>query len=117
VRQRSWIVIGVLAVSLPATRLNAQQPDGREIYRNECRSCHGANGVPSAQSRQLYPRIPTFADSAFLDGRSQDSIVAVLRRGVAPYMRSMRDKLSPAQMRAVAAFIRTLAHRRGTGSP
>lgn len=114
-RQCIWIGIGVLVVSLPG-RLAAQQPDGREIYRNECRSCHGANGVPSAQAHQLYARIPTFADSAFLDGRSQDSVIAVLRRGVPPFMRSMRDKLSPTEMRAVAAFVRTLARRRGTGS-
>jgi mono/diheme cytochrome c family protein len=106
-------VVGILAAGLITGRLAAQEPDGREIYRNECRSCHGANGVPSQHSREQYPKVASFADSAFFDGRSQDSIIAVLRHGVGQDMKSMRDKLQPEEMRAVAAFIRTLARRRG----
>ena len=108
------LVAVMLGLTLATTRLSAQQPpNGQEIYRSECRTCHGANGVPSAHSREEYPKIATFADSAFFDGRGQDSIVAVLRRGVGRDMKSFREKLEPAEMQAVAAYIRTLARRRG----
>ena len=108
------LVAGMLGLTLAATRLSAQQPpSGQETYRSECRTCHGANGVPSAHSREEYPKIATFADSAFFDGRGQDSIVAVLRRGVGRDMKSFREKLTPAEIQAVATYIRTLARRRG----
>jgi len=110
-----WIPVLAAAATaaLAAGPLMAQQPDGRAIYREECRNCHGANGVPPAAKREEYPRIPTFADSSFFDHRSQDSIVAVLRHGAGRDMKSFRDKLSPAEIDAVAAFIRTLQRRRG----
>jgi mono/diheme cytochrome c family protein len=48
-------------------------------------------------------------DSAYLTGRSEDSIVAVLRSGVGRDMKSFKEKLSPEQMHAVAAYLRVLA--------
>lgn len=110
---RNMVTASVLIVMLPSGALSAQQPSGQDVYRRECRNCHGANGTPQARALEQYPKIVTFADSAFFDRRSQDSIVAVLRRGVGRDMKSFRDKLTTAEMQSVAAYIRTLARRRG----
>jgi mono/diheme cytochrome c family protein len=53
-----------------------------------------------------FPKIDTF-DAAFFAAHSQDSIVTVLRNGKGQDMKSFRDKLTPEQMRAVAAYMRT----------
>jgi mono/diheme cytochrome c family protein len=104
-------VIGMLAVA-GASRAAAQAPDGQALYRRECRSCHGANGVPPQRAREQYERIPTLSDSAFMARRTDDSIVAVLRRGLGRDMKSFSDKLTAEEMRAVVLYVRTLARRR-----
>jgi mono/diheme cytochrome c family protein len=57
----------------------------------------------------IYPTLKALGDSAFLRTRSVDSIVAVLRRGVGRNMKSFTDRLSPAEMTAVATFVKSLA--------
>ena len=44
--------------------------------------------------------------------RSDDSLVAVIRRGTGKDMKSFREKMSAEEMRAVAQYIRTFARRR-----
>jgi len=56
-----------------------------------------------------YKKLPNFADTAFMRGRSEDSIVAVLRDGAGRDMRSFKNELSAAEMAAVAQFIRSLS--------
>ncbi len=103
------LIIGMLA--LPAAALG-QGPDGAALYREHCRTCHGAVGNPPARARDEYPAIPSLADSAFVSRLSEDSIVTVLRRGKGDDMRPFTSKLSAEEMRAVARFVRTLPSRR-----
>lgn len=112
---KTSLVVSVLFLAaLCAQRAAAQAPppDGQALYRRECRSCHGANGVPPQRAREQYEGIPSLADSAFMARRSDDSVVAVLRRGVGRDMKSFADKLSAAEMRAVAQYVRGLSRRR-----
>lgn len=97
---------------LAATTDQAQEPDGKALYREHCRSCHGANGVPPQRARDEYEHIATFADSVFMARRSDDSLVAVIRRGTGKDMKSFREKMSAEEMRAVAQYIRAFARRR-----
>ena len=105
------VLITGVAVARPA---RAQAPDGQALYRRECRSCHGANGVPPQRARDEYEHIPSFADSTFMAQRSDDSLVAVMRHGVGRGrdMKSFTDKLTPEEMRAVAQYVRTFSRRR-----
>jgi mono/diheme cytochrome c family protein len=79
---------------------------------DNCRTCHGAAGKPTHMALTQYPKIPSFADTTLMRGLSEDSIVAVLQHGLGKDMRSFKQKLTPAEMVAVARFVRTLA-----GSP
>lgn len=59
----------------------------------------------------MFARVPTLSDSAFLAGRSQDSIVAVLTQGVGDGndMPSFKGRLTHDQMVAVERYLRTLS--------
>ncbi|HEY7686914.1 MAG TPA: cytochrome c [Gemmatimonadales bacterium] len=106
---RAALVVGaLLAVALPAARLEAQEPDGAALYKQHCRSCHGALGVPSQRMVTLYPKLKSLADSAYLASLSTDSIAVVTRNGMGD-MKAYADKLSASEIAAVARFVKTLA--------
>lgn len=90
-----------------AVATNVQDSQGQEMYQANCRKCHGVRGVPPKTMQAKFPKIATF-DAAFFAKLSQDSIVTILTRGKGEDMKSFRDKLSHDQMRAVAAYIRSL---------
>ena len=90
--------------ALGAARAAAQTPDGQAIYREQCRSCHGAAGKPTQRAMTQYKKMPTF-DSTFFAARSQDSVVAVLRHGAGKDMKSFKDKLTADEITAVAKYV------------
>jgi mono/diheme cytochrome c family protein len=98
----------ILAVGFGAPGLQAQEPDGAALYKQHCRTCHGTQGVPSARMVSLYPKLRSLADSTYLATLSTDSIAAVTRSGVGD-MKPYADKLSPAEIEAVAQYVKTLA--------
>lgn len=100
------LVIGVAALSVVSVgRVAAQTPDGQSIYRDECRTCHGAAGKPTQRAVSQFKNMPTF-DATFFSKRSQDSIVAVLNHGAGKDMKSFKDKLSAQEIAAVAKYVK-----------
>jgi|SRR5689334_5478940 mono/diheme cytochrome c family protein len=91
-----------------APSLAAQGPDGQALYREHCKECHGAAGRPTKTAVGKYKDIKTF-DAAFFSARSDDSVLAVLKRGVkdGKEMKSFKEKLSPEEMAAVVKYVRT----------
>ena len=106
----AFIVCVALAAS-GVRPVRAQATDGRALYMVHCRTCHGLVGKPTDFGRRTFPRIPTLSDSAFIAGRSQDSIVAVLTRGAGDGkdMASFKGRLTHDQMVAVARYVHTLS--------
>ncbi|HEX9705188.1 MAG TPA: c-type cytochrome [Gemmatimonadales bacterium] len=86
----------------------AQAPDGPGLYRQHCRACHGARGVPTREMRSMFKGIAVLSDSAFLAARSSDSIVAVLQKGLRA-MPPFKERMTKPEMVAVAEHVRTLA--------
>ena len=112
--QAKWLGLAagtILALGWGAPRAAAQEPDGAALYRQNCRSCHGGTGVAPARMVALYPTLKTLADSAFLRGRSVDSIAAVIRRGAGKDMKPFADRLSSQEILAIARFVKTLANK------
>ena len=95
------------ARATPAPLL-AQDADGRMLYLKNCRTCHGATGQPSGENKEKYPKIRALNDAAFVNGITDDSLLAVLKKGKGTDMKSWSDKLSPAEMMAVIKYVRTL---------
>jgi mono/diheme cytochrome c family protein len=111
---RVWTVAAVLLLGLPiaagaqAPAAGATEPDGAALYRQNCRSCHGLKGVPPARMLTLYPTLKTLADSTEQAHLTEASIVAVLQHGKGKDMKSFADRLSPAEITAVAKFVKSL---------
>ena len=104
----SLLLVAFAAAARAASR--AQAPDGKALYEENCRKCHGVRGTPPKTMKEKYPKIATF-DAAFIAKRTDDSVVKVLMKGVgkAEDMKSFKDKLSPEEMAAVAKYVRELA--------
>ena len=90
--------------------LAAQDADGKAQYTELCKKCHGVLGSPPQTMKKKYSKIASF-DAQFLEKHSEDSIVKVLTKGKSEDMESFKDKLSPAEMKAVAKYVRELAAR------
>ena len=108
------IPVAAVTLALAAGAARAQSPDGQALYRQHCRSCHGANGVPPERAREQYEHIATLSDSLFQARRSDDSLMAVLRRGVGRDMKSFSAKMTADEMRAVVQFLRTMPRHHGS---
>ena len=98
------------ALALP---LLEQDPAGKTVYLANCKQCHGVLGQPTKAAERKYDHIASFTDGPFFDKRTEDSIVTVLKNGKGRDMKSFKDKLSDAEMHAVAQYIRTLVKPKG----
>lgn len=105
----------LLAASGAFSRASAQAPDGKALYNESCRKCHGVIGTPPKTMKAKYPKIASF-DSAFVAKHSADSVVKVLVHGKGEDMKSFKDKLTPEQMMAVARYVQELGMKRYPGS-
>lgn len=103
------LIAGVLVVTGGAlSRAAAQEaPDGKALYQENCKKCHGVLGTPPKTMKAKYEKIATF-DAAFVASRSDDSVVKILTRGKGDDMKSFKEKLTPEQMLAVAKYVREL---------
>lgn len=104
---RSLFLFGVLAAAL-STRAAAQGVDGKTLYDENCKKCHGATGTPVAPMKKKYEKLAAF-DAAFFAKRSDDSVVAILTQGKGDNMKSFKEKMKPDEMAAVARYIRSFA--------
>lgn len=100
----------LLAASGSLGRVSAQAVDGKAIFEEHCRKCHGVAGVPLKAMKTLLPKLPTF-DAAFTAARSDDSVVTILTNGKGKDMKSFKDKLTADEMTAVARYLRLLASK------
>jgi mono/diheme cytochrome c family protein len=94
--------------SAPLTA-RTQGPDGKALYEENCRKCHGVRGVPPKAIKEKFPKVQTFTEE-FLAKVSDDSLVKVMVTGVgkAEDMKSFKDKLNPQEMAAVAKYVREI---------
>jgi len=107
---RSMMVAVALASAVGASRAAAQGPDGKALYDENCKKCHGVVGRPPKTMQTKYPKIYTF-DAAFVAARSDDSVVKILTKGKNEDMVSFKDKLKPDEMLAIAKYVRELGSK------
>jgi len=77
--------------------------EGKTLYDTKCAQCHGKDGIakpPGSGSKN-------FNDPAFQSAWSVESIAKITSEGKGK-MPGYRSKLSPEQIKAVAAHVKTL---------
>ena len=92
-------IVGIAAILVLAIAAS----DGKTLYDTKCSQCHGKDGIakpPGKGSRN-------FNDLAFQSASSVDSIAKITTEGKGK-MPGYRSKLSPEQINAVAAHVKTL---------
>ncbi len=101
---RSFLLIALLVAST-STRAVAQ--DGKALYLANCKKCHGETGKPSDAIKKMNPKIETF-DASFFATRTDAQLATGISDGKGK-MKPFKDKLTPAEIAAVAKYTRTLA--------
>jgi len=77
--------------------------EGQTLYDTKCAQCHGKDGVAKPPGRGS----KNFNDPAFQSAWTEESIAKITADGKGK-MPGYRSKLSPEQIKAVAAHVKTL---------
>lgn len=103
--------IFALILTLFAKPMFSQSIDGKSLYDENCKKCHGAIGTPPKTMKAKFPKIYTF-DKQFIATRSNDSIVKILTKGKNEDMVSFNTKFNSKEMLAVAIYVRELSSKK-----
>lgn len=107
------LVAGVLLAgggALSHAAAQAPERDGKTLYQENCKKCHGVLGTPPKTMKAKYEKIETF-DEKFIASRSDDSVVKILTKGKNDDMKSFKEKLTPQEMVLVAKYVRELGSK------
>ena len=107
---RLFTIAALLAAAGGLSGAAAQAPDGKTLYDDHCKKCHGVLGTPPQMIKKKYPKIASF-DAKFVAAHSDDSVVKILTRGKGEDMTSFKMKMSPPEMAAVAKYVRELGSK------
>ncbi len=102
-RNRFAFVVLVAVVALVVVPALAAE-DGKALYESKCAMCHGKDGV----AKPIAKGAGNFNDAKWQAAKPEAEIVKTVTDGKAK-MPSYKDKLTPEQIQAIAAYIKTLA--------
>src|SRR5271157_446620 len=85
--------------------------DVRELFRQHCTKCHGADGTGS-QVRSCYPEIPDFTNAPWQARRADARLMASILDGKGSEMPPQRGRISEEQARGLVAHVRGFAPTR-----
>ena len=77
--------------------------EGKTLYDTKCAQCHGKDGIAKPAGKGSR----NFNDPTFQSASSDESIAKITAEGKGK-MPGYRSRLSPEQIRAVAAHVKTL---------
>jgi mono/diheme cytochrome c family protein len=100
---RLFIVVAGLLLAVAVFHA-APEPDGAAIFKQRCSMCHGpeGKGFPAVKT-------PDFTDPKVQDSIKDDEMIEVITNGKkGTPMPAFKEKLKGDEIKAVAAFIRSL---------
>lgn len=114
-----WIVVFPHGTATPAA---TELSPGRALYDAHCAVCHGPTGKGDGPGASVVrQRMRDFTDAAAMREVSDRFLFDMIKKGSSQFGRSNAMpawgmKLSDAEIRAVVAYIRSLASRKPPGS-
>jgi mono/diheme cytochrome c family protein len=110
-RRTRRVALALAATLVFATAGFAAPPDGKTVYKHNCALCHGPEGTPNAMFAKK--KVPDFRDAAWQKSKTDADLKKVVTEGVKDtLMRSFTDRLTPEEIDAVLAYVRTLAPKK-----
>ena len=104
--EQRWNVVAYIT-SLRATR--AQQLEGEGLFAQRCASCHGMAGAgDGALARALTKQPPEIGSMVWQVERSDDTLAAIVRHGMAGTAMPSSPDLADKQVATVVAYVRSL---------
>lgn len=92
----------------PASTAQTAVIDGAAVYAHACRMCHGPDGRGGTRFAGA-AAVPDFSAATWQAPRAPEAIAAAVRDGVpGGRMPAFRDRLTPAEIDAVAAYVKSL---------
>jgi ubiquinol-cytochrome c reductase cytochrome b subunit len=85
------------------------------VYVDYCLSCHGADGRGDQSLRKGMPNLPDFTLSKWHKEHKNNELITAILEGKIPFMPPMKDKLSPADARALVALVRAFPEGKKVG--
>ncbi len=95
--------LGIAVVALMAVPAMAAE-DGKALFESKCAMCHGKDGV----AKPFAKGAGNFNDPKWQAAKPEAAIVQTVTDGKGK-MPSYKDKLKPEEIKAIAAYIKTLA--------
>jgi mono/diheme cytochrome c family protein/uncharacterized membrane protein len=85
----------------------------RELFKQHCEKCHGADGTGSA-ARDRLAEIPNFTDGSWQAQRSNSQLAASILDGKGKEMPAAGGKVNEEQARSLVAYVRSFAPTKET---
>jgi cbb3-type cytochrome c oxidase subunit III len=89
-------------------RGKSQVQRGREVYTANCARCHGGDGMSHTSMGEM-TEAPNLTDAVWQSRRSSARMIASVTNGRGE-MPAFKRKLSPQDIAAAVAYVRTLKH-------
>lgn len=96
------LFLGLVAAEAPPRPLHVQQADGKTVWDQSCKKCHGAKGTPAAAMQRMMPKLPVL-DSALVSTLAMETVVAIVAKGKGT-MKPVAG-LTPEQITAVSKYL------------
>jgi len=97
------IIAGLLITFLLSGPAAAEESDGKAIYSSKCARCHGVDGTPKKFAKNSH----AFSDNTWQQETPLADIEQVISQGRGR-MPSYKKRLTPEQIKMIAAFLKTL---------
>ena len=94
-----FVVVGLLG----AAAFAADAPDGKALYESKCAMCHGKDGVAKSTGKGA----ANLNDPKFQEANTVKAIETIIADGKGK-MKGLKEKLTPEQISAIAAHVKTL---------
>jgi mono/diheme cytochrome c family protein len=98
--------------------------NGKRVYEQNCRQCHGVRGKGDGTLAPTNPRPADFTDDKWDHGSSDGELYTLILNGAPPRpgqteseMKPMKGTLSPTQIWQVINYIRTLGPKAPAAAP
>lgn len=106
----AFLAAALLALPVSAS---AEQPDVKAVYLKRCKNCHGEDGRAQTRMGRKHD-IKSFADPEWQRQTTDEEIRKAIADGVPDTkMKGYKDKLKPAEIDALARYVRELGKSAG----